>query len=190
MRLLVAVAKHLLEKQGSSIDKEELKNILEDLKEKRIYRSRNEIILTTLGTKISQLCYFMIGYRDKSKKNFIFSPLGKLYLDNFYAENPTNRNYIFLTLLFAIQYPHPHSKSSDCQLFPFRLIFKLLTDSRLGNMLYNHEVFMLVMRTKNNSLENYEKLIQEILEHRSKSDKEIEKLIIDNSYEYVKPLTE
>lgn len=190
MRLLVEVAKYLLKKQGNSIGKEEFKSILEDLKEKRVYRSRNGTIINTLGTKISQLCYFMIGYRDRSKKNFIFSPLGKLYLDNFYTENPTNRNYIFLTLLFAIQYPHPHSKSLDCQLFPFRLIFKLLTDVRLGNILYNYEVFMLVMKTKSSTIEDYEKLIQEILEHRSKSDEEIEKLIKDNSYRYVIPLTE
>jgi len=132
----------------------------------------------------------MIGYRNKSKKNFIFSPLGKLYLDNFYAENSTNRNYIFLTLLFSIQYPHPHSKSLNYQLFPFRLIFKLLTDDKLENNLYNYEIFMFIMKIKNNSLENYENFIKEILEHRNKSDEEIEKLIKDNSYKYVITLTE
>src|SRR2546421_328926 len=99
MDLLVAVAKRLLEKQGSIIGKEEIKSILEDLKEKKLYRSRNEFItLTTLETKISQLCYFMIGYQDGSRKNFIFSPPGKIYLDNFYTNN-INSSYVFLTLL-------------------------------------------------------------------------------------------
>jgi hypothetical protein len=116
--------------------------------------------------------------------------LGKLYLDNFYAENSINRNYIFLTLLFSIQYPHPHSGSPPYQLFPFRMIFKLLTDERLGNVLYNYEIFMLVIKTKNNSQESYENLIQEILRYRAKSDEEIEKLIRDNQNEYVNPLTE
>lgn len=190
MYLLVAVAKRLLEKQGSSIGKEDIKNILENLKENKLYHSRSQTIsLTTLETKISQLCYFMIGYQDGSRKNFIFSPLGKIYLDNFYA-NSTNRSYVFLTLLFSIQYPHPHSRSPNYQLFPFRLIFKLLTDNRLENILYNYEVFMLVMRTRTNDLQSYENLIQEILEYRSKSDEEIEKLIKDNQHVYVNPLYE
>jgi len=111
-------------------------------------------------------------------------------LDNFYSENPTNRNYIFLSLLFSIQCPHPHSGSPPYQLFPFRLIFKLLTDNRLGDVLYNYEIFMLVIKTKDNTRESYENLIQEILKYRSKSDEEIEKLIKDNPYEYVNPLTE
>ncbi|CAI2162250.1 13534_t:CDS:2 [Funneliformis geosporum] len=184
MDLLAVVAKYLLEKQGSSIGKEDVKNILEDLKERKLYRSRSEVIShTTLESKISQLCYFMIGYQDGSRKNFIFSPLGKLYLDNFYT-SAINRSYVFLTLLFSIQYPHPHSTSPNYQLFPFRMIFKLLTDSRLGNMLYNYEIFMFVMRTRSNDLATYENLIQEILKYRSKNDGEIEELIKDNQHEY------
>jgi len=116
--------------------------------------------------------------------------LGKLYLDNFYIENPTNRNYVFLSLLFSIQYPHPHSGSPPYQLFPFRMIFKLLIDDRLGSVLYNYEIFMLIIKTKDTFQENYENLIQEILEYRNKRDEEIENLIKNNQYEYVKPLFE
>ena len=190
MRLLVTVANFLLEKQGSSINKEEINNIIENLKEKKIYKPRKTSSHNTFRRKISLLCYFMIGYWNGNKSSFIFSPLGKLYLDNFYSENPTNRNYIFLSLLFSIQYPHPHSGSPPYQLFPFRLIFKLLTDNRLGDVLYNYEIFMLVIKTKDNTRESYENLIQEILKYRSKNDEEIEKLIKDNPYEYVNPLTE
>src|SRR5947207_8126241 len=158
MRLLVAVAKHLLEKQGSSINKEKIKNMLGDLVKRNIYKPRSVPSHNNIKRKISLLCYFIIGYWNRNKSSFVFSPLGKLYLDNFYAENPTSRNYVFLSLLFSIQYPHPHSGSPPCQLFPFRLIFKLLTDSRLGNILYNYEIFMLIIKTKNNIQESYEKL--------------------------------
>jgi hypothetical protein len=62
MRLLVAVAKHLLEKQGSSIGKEEIKNMLGDLVKRKIYKPRNIPSHNTFKRKISLLCYFMIGY--------------------------------------------------------------------------------------------------------------------------------
>jgi hypothetical protein len=190
MRLLVEVAKFLQEKQGSSISKEDIKNVLEDLVKRKIYKPRSVASHNTFKRKISLLCYFMMGYWNSNKSSFVFSPLGKLYLDNFYAENPTNRNYIFLALLFSIQYPHPHSGSPPYQLFPFRLIFKLLVDNRLGKILYNYEIFMLVIKTKNNTWESYENLIREILEYRSKSNEDIEKIIKDNPHEYVNPLTE
>jgi len=53
MKLLVEIAKYLLEKQGNSINKEGFQNILENLKEKEIYKPRNENILSTLLIKIS-----------------------------------------------------------------------------------------------------------------------------------------
>jgi len=62
MRLLVTVANFLLEKQGSSINKEEINNIIENLKEKKIYKPRKTSSHNTFRRKISLLCYFMIGY--------------------------------------------------------------------------------------------------------------------------------
>ena len=56
---------------------------------------------------------------------------------------------IFATMLFAIQFEHPGSGTPrDFQLFPFRLIFQLLLDSRLGGKLYNYEVEYLVVFEK------------------------------------------
>jgi len=62
MRLLVEVAKFLREKQGSSISKEDIENVLEDLIKREIYKPRNVASHNTFKRKISLLCYFMMGY--------------------------------------------------------------------------------------------------------------------------------
>lgn len=190
MELLVTVAKYLLENQGQVIDNIKINSILTKLEKEKLYKSRKETYSnTTLQAKINQLCYYMIGYKDNLGKNFIFSPLGKVYWESF--SNDTYRNYTFLSLLFAMQYPHPHSRSlEEFNLFPFRLIFKLFLDKRIDNLLYGYEIFMFIMAEKNVTKDSYEKLIKKIITYRNKDNNYIDSLIKENQYTYVNPLYE
>lgn len=104
--MLITVAKYLLENQGQVIDNTKINSILTKLEKEKLYKSRKEKYSNiTLQAKINQLCYYMIGYKDNLGKNFIFSPLGKVYWESF--SNNKYRNYTFLSLLFAMQYPYP-----------------------------------------------------------------------------------
>ena len=68
----------------------------------------------------------MFGYEDVSEdKRFMFSPLGNLFLK--YINDDEKLVKIFIAMLFAIQFQHPASGTDkEFQLFPFRLILKLL----------------------------------------------------------------
>lgn len=70
----------------------------------------------------------MFGYEDSSNgKKFMFSPLGNLFLKHINDEDKLVK--IFISMMFALQFEHPaNGTSPEFQLYPFRLIFKLLTD--------------------------------------------------------------
>ena len=70
-------------------------------------------------------------------------------------------------MLWSVQYQHPHSGTDkEIQLYPFRLIYKLLQDSRLGCKLFAFEVSYLVVFMKEVTTEIYENLVHEILKMR------------------------
>ena len=73
-------------------------------------------------------------------------------------------------MMFAMQFQHPGSSTNvEFQLYPFRLIFKLLLDKRLEYKLFNNEVEYLVVFEKEMSEEKYEQLVKRILELRKMS---------------------
>jgi type II restriction enzyme len=89
-------------------------------------------------------------------------------------------------MLWAVQYEHPHSGTNKVfQLYPFRLIFKLLSDSRLENKLFAFEVAYIVAFIKVVNLEVYEELIQEILNLRKLSNKDLTERFQEDSHAYV-----
>lgn len=57
--------------------------------------------------------------------------------------------------------------SSEFNIYPFRLLFKLLLDDRLNRQLYNDEIFYLVMFMKTCTDIEYDSLINDILELRA-----------------------
>jgi len=116
----------------------------------------------------------MFGYKTKinGEKKFLFSPLGNLLLK--YKDDEVKRDKIFLTMLWGLQYKHPHSQTDkEYQLYPFRLIFKLLNECELNKKLYISEIAYLVIVQKTITLKSYEMLVQKILKLRVKSKDEI-----------------
>ncbi len=132
MGLLIKVAL-LIKKYQSTINENHKLKILKELEKAQIYSPRfGSAKKSTLTSKINQLAFYMFGYKTKinGENKFLFSPLGNLLLK--YKDDEVKRDKIFLTMLWGLQYKHPHSQTDEeYQLYPFRLIFKLLNEDKL-----------------------------------------------------------
>ena len=150
-----------------------------------IFKERNTgFPLDSISHYINQLANYMFGYKDGKTKRFIFSPLGNLYLK--YCKDTAKAPKIFLTMMWRFQYPHPHAGTSDlCNIHPFRLIFKLLTDKRLNHLLYAYEVAYYVMFYMIISRTSYEELVHKLLALRRMSDTDIERLFKNDRHALV-----
>ncbi|MDR6125206.1 hypothetical protein QFZ87_004803 [Bacillus sp. SLBN-46] len=153
--------------------------LMERLREMNFYTGRNpEKPLDSINHRINTLQFFMFGYKDKvgGQKRFLFSPLGNLFLKN--IGNKDKIRKIFLTMLWGIQFPHTYGGGTDhvIEVFPFRIIFKLLTDERLEKRLFAFEYAYLVAFTQSIDEEKYEELVKDILYLRSLTDVDIIKL--------------
>ncbi|EQC68793.1 Type II restriction enzyme HgAI (Endonuclease HgAI) [Streptococcus sp. HSISB1] len=94
-------------------------------------------------------------------------------------------------MLAGIQFPHPSSQPSETfELFPFRLIFKLLLDERLEGKLFNFEVYQYLIYLDTINLQIYEKLVEDILKSRKISDSEKFDILKSNEESIVKSVYE
>ena len=185
--VLITTAFYLKSFSKSSFESKDRKNLLLKLKELGLYNERNKNIpIDKIDHLIKTLCFYMFGYVTKvaNQKTFLFSPLGNLFLKN--KNDDEKKAKIFFTMLWGMQFPHPESGTEDCfQLYPFRLIFKLLHDPRLYGKLYAFEVACSTVFTLDATKENYETLVGHILYLRKLSDSEIENLALEDSHVYV-----
>lgn len=185
--LLCEVALFLKSYSKTTISKEEKARLNLKLREVGLYSERNpDLPLDAINHKINQLSYYMFGYQAKieGEDRFLYSPLGNLFLKH--IDDKQKSAKIFLTMLWAVQYQHPHSGTdSEFQLYPFRLIFKLLLDNRLSNKLFAFEVAYSIVFIKEINSKTYENLVSELLELRKLSDEELAKLFQGNSHAYV-----
>lgn len=190
--LIRAVALDVKNSCKSDISNTERKRMQERLAALNMYRTRNpkERPLDSINHRINTLKYFMFGYEDDSAgKRFIFSPLGNLFLKHINDESKLVK--IFITMLYSMQFQHPASGTDKkFQLYPFRLIFKLLTDDRLGGKINNYEYALLIVFVENVDGCKYEELVQGILALRNQSDAEIEKLYKMDEHTYVNAVYE
>ncbi len=184
---LVVLAEILKSYTKTGISKEDKTNLNLKLKELGLYNERNpELPLDAINHKINQLSYYMFGYQAKvdGQDRFLFSPLGNLFLKHVDDKDKTAK--IFLTMLWAVQYPHPHSGTdSEFQLYPFRLIYKLLSEPKLSRKLYAFEVAYSVVFLKEATQKAYNDLVNELLTLRSLSDEEIARKFQEDRHAYV-----
>lgn len=185
--LLCSVAEFLKSYSKTTISKEEKAKLNLKLKEVGLYSERNpEMPLDAINHKINQLSYYMFGYQAKinGEDRFMYSPLGNLFLKN--IEDKEKSSKIFLAMVWAVQFEHPHSGTNKVfQLYPFRLIFKLLTDDRLGKKLYAFEVSYIIVFIQEVNEVIYEQLIQEILELRKLTNDELTEKFQNDRHAYV-----
>lgn len=184
---LVVLAEILKSYTKTGISKEDKINLNLKLRELGLYNERNpELPLDAINHKINQLSYYMFGYQAKvdGQDRFLFSPLGNLFLKN--VDDKEKAAKIFLTMLWAVQYPHPHSGTDNqFQLYPFRLIYKLLSEPRLSNKLYAFEVAYSVVFLKEATQKTYNDLVNELLALRSLSNEEIAQKFQEDRHAYV-----
>ena len=191
--LLKAVALDIRNKCRSDISDTERYRMQERLSALNLYKTRNpkEKPLDSINHRINTLEYWMLGYEKKieGKKKFLFSPLGNLFIRN--IANQDKASKIFLTMLFAIQFQHPGSRTDrEFQLYPFRLILKLLTERRLGFRLYNYEVELLIVFIQTIDKDSYERLINDILALRCFSDTKLTEILKSDEHTYVNTVYE
>lgn len=184
---LVEIARLLKSFSRTAINKNDKERLNQHLREVGLYNERNENLpLDSINHNINQLSYYMFGYQSKldGQSKFMFSPLGNLYLK--YASQPQKATKIFLTMLWGMQYQHPHGGTDkEFQLYPFRLIYKLLQEPRLDYKLYAFEVAYSVVFIKENTLESYEELVDGLLSLRKLDDSTLSQLFQADRHTYV-----
>lgn len=157
-----------------------------------MYKARNPKAkpLDAINHRINTLEYYMFGYEDDTNgKKFMFSPLGNLFLK--YVNDEEKLVKIFTTMLFAIQFQHPASGTDkEFQLYPFRLIFRLLMDERLNGKLYNYEYAQILAFISAIDSEQYEILVEQLLNLRKKSLAEIKEIYKSDEHTYVNAVYE
>ncbi|WP_295092640.1 hypothetical protein [Ruminococcus sp.] len=190
--MIKAVALDVKNSCKTDISDTERYRMQERLAALNLYHTRNpkDKPLDAINHRINTLEFWMFGYEniDKDKK-FMFSPLGNLFLK--YINDEQKLIKIFVAMLFAIQFQHPASGTDKSfQLYPFRLIFKLLTDERLSGKLYNFEYAQILAFKESIDHNKYENLVKEILDLRSKSIDEIKNIYLSDEHTYVNAVYE
>lgn len=163
--LIKAVALDVKNKCVADVSEQERIAMQSRLEMLNFYKARNPKWkpLDAINHRINTLEYWMFGY--EYDKKFIFSPLGNLFIKH--IDDDEKLAKIFISMLFSLQFQHPASGTDKkFQLFPFRLIFKLLLDERLDFKLYNTEFIYCLPFVETIDLEKYEKLVNDILSFR------------------------
>ncbi len=159
----------LVRKLKAKVDDETIMKINQIMKDLNIYQPKyGRPSIDTTNFKICQIVYFMFAYRnEKSKsKEIVFSPLGNLLLDN--LNNKEWVAKIFATMLFGMPFNHPFNRMNPSfNIYPIRIIYKLLLEPRLNYELYQDEVFYHVFWLKQIDDIGYEDLVNEIIQFRS-----------------------
>ncbi len=190
---LCIVADSIKHYTNASISNHDKAKLQERLREQGLYSERNPSMpLDAIDHKIRDLAFYMFGYRDKvnGEKRFLFSPLGNLFLNNINDEEKLQK--IFFTMLWGMQYQHPESPtSSSFQVYPFRMIFRLLNEQRLTKRLFAYEVAYVLMFVETiHTNKEYDAVVERILNLRAMSDEEITNLFEQDSHALVNAVYE
>ena len=187
--LIKAVALDVKNSCKTDISTTERYRMQERLAVLNLYKTRNpkDKPLDSINHRINTLEFWMFGYEDKSK--FMFSPLGNLFIKHIKDEEKLEK--IFISMLFAMQFQHPaNNTDKSFQLYPFRLILRLLTDDRLERKIYHFEYSLIIAFIESITEEGYEQLVSNILHLRSLSKDEIIQLYKQDEHAYVNAIHE
>jgi type II restriction enzyme len=181
MTLTIGTALTLKKTAKGGLSKKAKTNILKNLDQSGLFSQRNqELKLDSATHKINHLIAYMFGYETlvSGKKIFIFNSLGNLLLRRLQAKkiNPNEIAKIFLAMLWAKQFPDDFGTPRSIHVYPFRIIFKLLTDDRLDCKLYAFEFAYWVPFLKSIDEKEYEKLVQRLLRMRKLPDPKIKRM--------------
>ena len=163
------------------------------LNENKLAAARNKKYKAdSINHRFELLEFFMLGYfkTESSYKIYLNSAIGKLFFDNNF--NKLEKSKILVTALWNVQLKHPfHINSStndEFELYPFRLIYKLMMESDLDYRLSLPEYVHIVSKIKKISEIEYVALKKKILAFRKKTDKEKFNQIKKREFEHIDAL--
>lgn len=163
----------LIRDLNAKVDEDTIKEINSIMKGMHIYQPKyGKPSVDTTNFKICQIVYFMFAYRNETSTNkeIVYRPLGNLLLDN--IKNKEWVAKIFATMLYGMPFNHPFNRMNPSfNLYPIRIIYKLLSDIRLDYKLYQDEVFYHIFWLKEIDETSYEELVKTILAFRAISPK-------------------
>lgn len=160
----------LIREMDYCIDKKSQLKIRAVLEEEDLYNPRSGTApdsTHTIQAKISSLKYWMFGYVKRGQKaTFHLSTTAMKLLD----ENDNDkRKELFLKLALSVQYPHYHNRTpKSVNIYPLRLIFKLLLDSKLDMKLHEVEYALFISKITHIDESKYNEIVDEIIEFREK----------------------
>lgn len=168
--------------------KENLQQILMEQHSKRglynPYIEKDHYDYSSANHKIDEPRFYGAIYETPNKKIHV-SSYGELLLK--YEDEIEKRNKVFIGMLFSIQFNNPYKKMQNFNIYPLRLIFKLLTDSRLNYQLSNIETSHILYYVKHvNNEREYNDIVNDILEFRKFSDEKKTLLLLDDAAQFIK----
>jgi len=170
----------------STLSNDDRRALLRRLRQEGLYVGRNpDEPLDSIQHRINTLLFYLFGYRETigRDKRFIFSPLGNLFVKNLDDEERLRK--ILLTMVWGKQFPDPFFGTPEqFKLYPFRLIFKLLYDTRIQT-LNSLEYARCIARLKRIDQIGYEKVVQAILDFREVSLDQVRAIFSSNQHHYV-----
>lgn len=165
--LLVQYA-DLIRDLKAKVDDESIVEVNSIMKDLGIYIPRYGVAsVDTTNFKICQIVYSMFAYRNENSENkeIVYSPLGNLLLDNLDKKDWVAK--IFATMMYAMPFNHPFNKMRpDFNIYPLRLVFKLLSDSRLDYKIYEDEMFYHIIWIKEIDEKTYDELVNTLINYR------------------------
>ena len=148
------------------------------------YVKKNYYDFSSANHKIDEPRFYGAIYETANRKIHV-SSYGELLLK--YENEEVKRNKVFIGMLFNIQFDNPYKKMKDFDIYPLRLIFKLLTDKRLDCKLTNievSEILYYVKTVKNNK--QYDDIVNRIIKFRNDSTQIETKMLISDVTQFIK----
>ena len=171
----------LIRDLSAKVDDESIRKINDLMKDLEIYQPKyGKPSVDTTNFKICQIVYFMFAYRNEGSgnKEIVYSPLGNLLLDN--IDNKDWVAKIFTTMLYGMPFSHPFNRMNPSfNLYPLRIVFKLLSEPRLDYKLYQDEMFYHIFWVKEIDEQGYDDLVNALLNFRNVSPEDKYKMFTE-----------
>ena len=148
------------------------------------YIKKDYYDFSSANHKIDEPRFYGAIYETSNKKIHV-SSYGELLLK--YEQDEVKRNKVFIGMIFSIQFDNPYKKMQNFDIYPLRLIFKLLTDNRLSLKLTNIEVSQILYYVKSvKTKEDYENIVSNILKFRNTELEKNKEILNFNSTQFIK----